>query len=1035
MRGSAEPGVVALATCRVDAARHRVVFDGGAEASLTALEAGLFAHLAARAGEDVGRDELLRAVWGHAAITATRAVDYTVARLRTKLGEPSTPRHLITVHGFGYRLVLASPSAPTPAAEPGPPPLALPCGALDLTRRRFVRADGEPVTLSRLEAELLSMLVDAAGAVVPRDALIARGWGRGRHDASLDALLRRLRRRIGDADGTTLVTVRGSGLRLELGPAPAAPTAPAGPPLAPLPPARSPFEPRPELAAVEALLDDDAVRVITVRGVAGVGKTRLALELAHRRARDLPTARIAWCELASHAGPLGIPLAVASALALHAGGGDVGAAVGGALAQDPGPLLVVLDNVEHLTPWVPVVAGWAAGAPSVRFLATSREALGLDGERVVDLLPLAEDAARRLFAARAGDAAIAPDDPAVGALVNRLDRLPLALELAAARVADLGLAELSRRLGASLDVLVRRAAGTVSQHSTLRGAFDASWDLLSAAERAAFARCGVFAGPFSAADAATVIGGPDVDAHAALDALIRRSLVHRGPDGALRLLDSLRAYAVEKLAVLGLEASGWAAHRAAIFARLGPFGGWHGASDTVVLLAMRALRPELELVWARATDPDDRALAAIGLEVPLVEDGPVDAWLERLRVSAAEGPRPQLAWRIWRGIAIAERAVGLPGQGLDAAERALAVAATTDPEERARAEPELHRLVGVSARRLGQVDVAAAAFARAEAGFAAIGDPVSAATVKANLAFMALQLGSSTSLRETLASTGRALGEAGATRLEGRLLRAWAVMELELSAPRRAERLFAEAEALDRRSGHGSERLAAEHAWVVAGNLRRRGRFAEADDAFGRLAARYTRMGSAAVQQVLFDQATACVGRGAVDRAVALADEAMRHRPASAEGAMSADLQWGWIVHLTGRFAEAERAYTGIARSTHALRRLWGAALRAMALADLDRPVDAAEHLDVARAIAQASDAPWVGTQVALADAALALCAARAGGSVADAVSAAYAAIAAATARIDGSFVLADVNDGIAFGAWILERAIDRTIAPEPLSR
>ncbi|MEQ1504801.1 MAG: winged helix-turn-helix domain-containing protein, partial [Myxococcota bacterium] len=286
-----EHGTLVLPSCVVDLGRRRVVRDGSTVA-LTTLEGKLLAYLVAREGEDVSRDELLRAVWGHAATTSSRAVDYTVFRLRAKLGEPAVPNHLLTAHGHGYRFVRGGDPVhgPTDAPDPGTASAVLPTrqvplpgGVLDLARGRFDRPDSSAVALSKLEVDVLGVLVAAAGQTVPREAVIAAGWGRGSHDASLDALIRRLRVRLDDPDGTWLVTVRGRGLRLDVGP-PRVRTELRDP--------STPFEPRPELDRLLASTE----RLVTIRGTAGIGKTRLAVEAGLRWLADDPDVEVWFCD-------------------------------------------------------------------------------------------------------------------------------------------------------------------------------------------------------------------------------------------------------------------------------------------------------------------------------------------------------------------------------------------------------------------------------------------------------------------------------------------------------------------------------------------------------------------------------------------------------------------------------------------------------------------------------------------------------------------------------------------------------------------
>ncbi|WP_218159300.1 AfsR/SARP family transcriptional regulator [Actinacidiphila rubida] len=365
-------------------------------------------------------------------------------------------------------------------------------------------------------------------------------------------------------------------------------------------------------------------RLVTLIGPGGAGKTRLAVEAARRCPHDAT-----FVELAGLTGGDELPQAVLGALGLREGGlrpgGPAGAggpgapggpapsaAVPDAVARitaslDGRPLLLVLDNCEHL---VDEAARFAqrllAGAPGVRVLATSREALGIAGEVLspVPTLPVPppgsarEQAlaspAVRLFRERA--AAVRPGfDPAADAattaavlrLCTALDGLPLAIELAAARLRALSVSEIADRLGAaperpgdegypySLGVrpdalfrLLSRGSRTAEpRQRSLRGVVDWSWELLPDDERAVLRRASVFAGTWTLAAAEAVCADPDPDGTAdgaiapedVLDlvaALVDKSLVTvQQPDGSggvrYRLLESIRAYGAERLAEAG----------------------------------------------------------------------------------------------------------------------------------------------------------------------------------------------------------------------------------------------------------------------------------------------------------------------------------------------------------------------------------------------------------------------------------------------------------------------------------------------------
>ena len=227
-------------------------------------------------------------------------------------------------------------------------------------------------------------------------------------------------------------------------------------------------------------------------------------------------------------------------------------------------LMLVLDNCEQIVgPVAELAAGILQRAPGVAMLATSREPLAIEGERVVDLDPLGEHEAARLFAERAAavrsgfvlDADNAED---VAEICRRLDGIPLAVELAAGRLKSLGVADLAGLLDDRFRVLVTNRRDAPDRHRTLRAAIDSSYDALSSDERAVFDRLAVFPASFGldAAEAVCADGSvAPADVLELLSRLVTRSLVVAVPDdrGAVRyrLLESLRSYALERLATMG----------------------------------------------------------------------------------------------------------------------------------------------------------------------------------------------------------------------------------------------------------------------------------------------------------------------------------------------------------------------------------------------------------------------------------------------------------------------------------------------------
>ncbi|WP_243075365.1 ATPase [Microbacterium sp. SS28] len=311
-----------------------------------------------------------------------------------------------------------------------------------------------------------------------------------------------------------------------------------------------------ELATIGAQLSSE--RLVTLIGPGGAGKTTLALETA--RAWGDATVVV---ELAP-AAPGEVWTAVAAAAGRSIRLGDTSATPTAvsprqrALEALAGrPVLIVLDNCEHLSAEAAGVAlALLQATPAARILATSREPLGVAGEGFVDLGPLpAEDAvelfSRRVRAAR-GEAPAADETDAVARIVRRLDGLPLALELAAARARTLTLAEIDAGLDDRFALLGSGPRTSEARHQTLRALIDWSWETLTASEREALLAASVFPDGITASDAAAVARRFETDA-AAFDQLVDRSLLRRG-DGGFRMLETVREYGLDLLRSGGREA-------------------------------------------------------------------------------------------------------------------------------------------------------------------------------------------------------------------------------------------------------------------------------------------------------------------------------------------------------------------------------------------------------------------------------------------------------------------------------------------------
>jgi predicted ATPase/class 3 adenylate cyclase len=295
-----------------------------------------------------------------------------------------------------------------------------------------------------------------------------------------------------------------------------------------------------EVAEVTALLSDDGARLVTLTGPGGVGKTRLALDLA------LALEPAHFLALASVADPALVATTLVQSLGVVDGGEEPAAEVlAGALAGED--LLLVLDNLEHLLPAASLVSDLLASCPRLRVLATSREPLRIRGEQIVPVAPLRQAPAAALFVdrARAQDGAFELGDAnAVGVaeICARLDGLPLAIELAAARIGLLTAQELATRLGTALDALGPGSRDAPERHQTLRATMDWSFRLLEEPERRAFSALAAFRGGCTLEAAETVAPAPLT----VLQSLLAKSLLVRS-EGRLTMLETVREYALERL--------------------------------------------------------------------------------------------------------------------------------------------------------------------------------------------------------------------------------------------------------------------------------------------------------------------------------------------------------------------------------------------------------------------------------------------------------------------------------------------------------
>ncbi|HZC75615.1 MAG TPA: BTAD domain-containing putative transcriptional regulator, partial [Gaiellaceae bacterium] len=578
------------------------VGDDGPLALGAPKQRALLALLLLNANTVVTRDRLVDALWGTGPPrSAVSSLQVYVHGLRRALGAERIERH-----GTGYRLQLdpaeldlsrfdrlvetaaaaLGAGRAAAAAEDLGHALALWAGAplADLTGEPVREAEAPQLEERRLRA--LELLHDAELELGRHDELVPelerliaaepyRERFRVQHALALyrsgrqvDALAacraarELLVEELGIDPGPELQELERRILRHD--PALAAPDAPAPARL------RLPTPPTPlvgrrlEVAAVCALLRRDDVRLVTLTGPGGAGKTRLSIAAAAELGPELRDGAV-FVDLA----PIHDPALVGSSLAQALGVGETGEAVEDVLADHlrDRSMVLLLDNLEQLVPDVELVSRLLAAAPRLLVLATSRTPLRLAGEHEYPVPPLALPEAEetgfeqiaandavRLFAARAG--AVDPDFQldeenavAVAEVCARLDGLPLAIELAAARSKLLPPATMSTRLDRALDLLVGGAQDLPGRQRTLRATLEWSHGLLDDDERRLFARLAVFAGGWTLEAAEAVCGHDALDVFETLASLVDESLVRplRRPTGEPRfaMLETIREYAAE----------------------------------------------------------------------------------------------------------------------------------------------------------------------------------------------------------------------------------------------------------------------------------------------------------------------------------------------------------------------------------------------------------------------------------------------------------------------------------------------------------
>jgi len=393
-----------------------------------------------------------------------------------------------------------------------------------------------------------------------------------------------------------------------------------------------------EVGAIAQLLARDDVRLVTLTGPGGTGKTRLALEIGAETLDQYPDG-VFFIDLA----PLTDPTLVLPTIAATVGVREV---VGHPLFQTLSSfladkrLLLLLDNCERILAAAPDVGALLAASPTVSVLATSRAALHIRGEREFPLLPLPLPAADRLppleelaqvpavalfvdlaSASQPDFALIADNAAAVAAICRRLDGLPLAIELAAARVKVLPPAALLARLEQRLSLLTGGARDLPARQRTMRDAIAWSYDLLSPAEQKLFRRLAVFAGGFTL-DAVEAVATPNED-RSVLDgvvALVEQSLLRRMPsvdqEPRYQMLETVREFGLEMLAAAKETAVSRERHAHHFLGPdddLTPFFPLFRAPESAALIATERDKVRLALIWRDEQGRMDELLSRTSL--------------------------------------------------------------------------------------------------------------------------------------------------------------------------------------------------------------------------------------------------------------------------------------------------------------------------------------------------------------------------------------------------------------------------------------
>lgn len=551
-----------------------------------------------------------------------------------------------------------------------------------------------------------------------------------------------------------------------------------------LPPARDSFIGRQAESAQLASAIEGGSRLVTLKGTGGVGKTRLSRQFGRTQLNSF-AGGVWFCELDEANSCMDLVRSLASALALSFEAQDdlqqLVTQLGDALAER-GPILVILDNFEQLVELAAQTVGvWLDLAPAAVFLVTSRQPLQVRGEHVVELPPLSGDDGVALFESRA-DAAGGRwnrDDASAQAVVKivaTLDSIPLAIELAAARTAQLSPSALLDLLGRRFELLRSRSRDLRDRQRTLWGMIESSWMLLEEWEQAALAQLSVFRGGFSMESAAAVLDlSAWRDAPWVIDVvgdLLDRSLIYSWQivgQPRFGMYASIREFAAEKLAETGAIAEGGEtpqsgpaateaarARHGAHYAQLGTVESLQRINSRGGSALRRVLHSELDNLLAGARTGLEQGSGEIAGHCAIAASwvfeakGPLISGAELLaEVLPSAQLEPQTRERVlrWRGIMLVK--LGRGGEALALFEEALAIGEQTGTSKNT---GRVLGNIGILHYAQGNLDQALEFFARTLDYNRAAGNRMGESMVLVNLGNVHRDQGRFDSARECFAS-------------------------------------------------------------------------------------------------------------------------------------------------------------------------------------------------------------------------------------------------------------------------------------------